>query len=142
MTRKPHLVLDTNVVISAVLWGGKPGELLALAGEGIVRLYTSRILLNELRTTLTRPKLARAVEATGLGVAEIVANYRRLAIVARARQLEAAISRDADDDDHVIACALAARADMLITGDDDLLTLEQVDGLPIRSVAASIVALM
>lgn len=95
-------MLDTNVVISAVLWGGKPGELLALAGEGGARLYTSRVMLDELRATLERPKLAKAVQSTGLSIAEILVAYRRLTTVARPAPLEKPLSRDPDDD-HVIA---------------------------------------
>ena len=68
MRRRPRLVLDTNVVISAILWGGKPGEMLAMAGEGEVQLYSSLILLEELRATLERPKLSKALAATGLGI--------------------------------------------------------------------------
>jgi putative PIN family toxin of toxin-antitoxin system len=108
--RKPRLVLDTNVVVSAVLWGGKPELLLALAGEGEIRLFTSKHLHEELRATLDRPKFAEAVAATGLTVDEIVSDYRRLSTRVRAAQLDRAYSRDPDDD-HVIACALAARAD-------------------------------
>ncbi len=139
MRRPPRLVLDTNVVISAVLWGGKPAELLALAGEGEVRLFSSRVLLDELRTTLERPKLAKAVGATGLEIVDILADYRRLATLTRLARLKKPLSRDPDDD-HVIACALAARADFLVTGDDDLLALEQVEGVAIRSVAAFMMA--
>jgi putative PIN family toxin of toxin-antitoxin system len=140
MRRPPRLVLDTNVVISAILWGGKPGHLLALAGEDEVRLHTSRVLLDELQATLERPKLARAVEATGLGVGDIVADYRRLTTLTRPTALEKPLSRDPDDD-HVIACALAAHADFLVTGDDDLLALGEVEGLAIRSVSASLMEL-
>jgi putative PIN family toxin of toxin-antitoxin system len=133
-------VLDTNVVISAILWDGKPGELLALAGEGEVRLHTSRQLLDELRTTLERPKLAPMVELTGQSVAELLADYRRLATLTRRASIGGRWSRDPDDD-HVIAAALAARADLLITGDVDLLELGAVEGMPILTPAAALLAL-
>ena len=134
MNRPPRLVLDTNVIISAILWGGKPAQLLALAGEGELQLCTSRVMLDELRKTLERPKLAKAVQATGRTAEELVSDYRRLTILKRPASLERPFSRDPDDD-HVIATALAARADFLVTGDDDLLELEQVEGVIIRLVA-------
>jgi putative PIN family toxin of toxin-antitoxin system len=137
MSRPPRLVLDTNVIVSAILWGGKPGQFLALAGEGDVRLYTSRLLLDELRQTLERPKFSKAVAATGLTIDQIIADYRRLCILARPRPLEKAVSRDPDDD-HVLAAALAARADVLVTGDDDLLVLDELEGVVIRSVAETL----
>jgi uncharacterized protein len=140
VTRPPRLVLDTNVVVSALLWEGKPGQLLARAESGEVRLYTSRTLLDELRDTLERPKLAKRVGLTGLGIADMVAGYRRVATVRRPAPLDRTFSRDPDDD-HVIACALAARADFLISGDNDLLTLKAIEGVAVRSVAAFLAAL-
>ena len=140
MSRPPRLVLDTNVVVSAVLRGGKPGELIATAGEGDVRLHSSRILLDELRSTLQPPKLARQVEATGLSVDSILASYRRLVTLIRRAPLAGTWSRDPDDD-HVIACALAVRADFIVTGDDDLLALGEVNEVRIVTVADFLKAL-
>lgn len=133
-------MLDTNVVVSALLWEGNPGQLLARAEIGEVRLYTSRTLLDELRDTLERPKLTKRVDLTGLGIADMVASYRRVATVKRPAPLDRTFSRDPDDD-HVIACALAARADFLISGDNDLLSLKEIEGVAVRSVATFLAAL-
>ncbi|HEX6374348.1 MAG TPA: putative toxin-antitoxin system toxin component, PIN family [Allosphingosinicella sp.] len=132
MTGPPRLVLDTNVVVSAILWEGNPGQLLAKAENGEVRLYTSRALLDELEDALGRSKLAKRVALTGLGVADMVASYRQVATVKRLKPLDRTYSRDPDDD-HVIACALAVRADFLVTGDVDLLSLGTVEGVRIVS---------
>ncbi|MGZ8285873.1 MAG: putative toxin-antitoxin system toxin component, PIN family [Allosphingosinicella sp.] len=132
MTRPPRLVLDTNVMVSALLWEGNPGRLLAKAENGEARLYASRFLLDELEDALGRPKLAKRVGLTGLGVADMVASYRQVATVKRPKPLSRTFSRDPDDD-HVIACALAARADFLVTGDGDLLSLGTVEGVRIVS---------
>lgn len=140
MRRPPRLVLDTNVVVSAVLWGGRPGELIAAAGEGEVRLHSSRDLLGELRATLERPKLARHIEAKRQPVDGILADYRRLVTLTRRALPTGAWSRDPDDD-RVIACALAVGADFVVTGDDDLLTLGEVEGVRIVSPAGCLGAL-
>ena len=87
-------------------------------------------MLDELRATLGRPKLARRVEAKGLTVDGILADYRRMVTLTRRALPTSAWSRDPDDD-RVIACALAVGADFLVTGDDDLLTLGKVEGLRI-----------
>lgn len=52
MRRKPRLVIDTNVLVAAYVWDGRPLELLALADERQVRLYTSPPLLAELQATV------------------------------------------------------------------------------------------
>jgi predicted nucleic acid-binding protein len=66
-----------------------------------------------------------------------VANYRRIAALVTARQLHAQVSRDADND-AVLACALAARADLLVSGDDNLLSLNSFNGIPIVTVAHAV----
>lgn len=132
MKRRPRLVLDTNVVVSALFWDGKPLEVMALALGGDVRLYASAALLAELRVTLAKPKLVKALEASGRSTAYHVDAYRRLVTLTRRAPAQGEWSRDPDDD-HVIACALASRADFLVTGDGDLLSLGTVEGVRIVS---------
>ncbi|MHB8474528.1 MAG: putative toxin-antitoxin system toxin component, PIN family [Gammaproteobacteria bacterium] len=117
-----RLVLDTNVLVSAFLWEGLPGRLIALADEQVITLYTSRVLLDELSVVLQRGKFTRRVQATGLSAAQLVRHYQRLAHRISVRQLTQRISRDADDD-QVLACARAAKADLIVSGDRDLLDL-------------------
>lgn len=95
------------------------------------------MLLEELAATLNKKKLAKALAATGLTVDQILHHIRRLVTLVRAPPLAKKIARDMDDDD-VPACALAARADFIVTGDDDLLVLKSFDGIPILTVAQAI----
>ncbi len=60
-----RLVVDTNVVVSALLWNGLPRRLLDIARSGDVEIYTSGVLLAELAATLLRPGLAEKLSATG-----------------------------------------------------------------------------
>ncbi len=140
MTRPPRLVVDTNVLVSAVLWQGTPGRLLELAGEQAVQLLTSRALLAELDSVLHRSKLAKPVAATGLSADQMLANYRKLATVVIVRPLAAPVSRDPDDD-RVLECALAARADLIVSGDEDLLTLRRFEGIPIVNAAHAVASI-
>ena len=128
--RHPRLVVDTNVLVSAFLWQGTPGRVIELAGEKVVQLFTSRALLDELAATLAKKKLAKYVAATGLSAQQMLAGYKRIATTVTARQLDERVSRDADDD-AVLACALAARADLVVSGDDDLLVLGSFNGIAI-----------
>lgn len=134
---RPRLVLDTNVLVSAFLWQGTPGRLVELASEQEVQLLTSKALLDELTATLAKRKLAKYVLATGLTAEQMLANYRRLATTVTARQLDARVSRDADDD-AVLACAQAARAELIVSGDDDLLSLRSFQGMPILTAAQAV----
>lgn len=134
---RPRWVVDTNVLVSAFLWQGTPGRVIELAGEQEIQLFTSRDLLDELASTLAKKKLAKYVAATGLTAEQMLASYKRLSTTVTARQLNERVSRDADDD-AVLACALAARADLIVSGDDDLLVLERFAGIAIVSAAEAL----
>ncbi|MGH8566230.1 MAG: putative toxin-antitoxin system toxin component, PIN family [Gammaproteobacteria bacterium] len=130
-------MLDTNVLVSAFLWRGAPKKLLERASEGEVQLYTSHELLDELGEVLKRRKFARVVSVTGLTATELLGFYRKLAYRVTARQLARQVSRDRDDD-AVLSCALAAKADLIVSGDADLLTLGEYRGIRIASPAAAL----
>jgi uncharacterized protein len=133
-----RLVLDTNVLVSAFLWQGTPNKLIEVATEGEVQLFTSRVLLDELTEVLHRKKFESAVSATGLTASELVSLYRRLAYRVTARKLAHRISRNADDD-AVLACAKAAHADLIVSGDQGLLALNAFQGIPIVTPAQAFV---
>ncbi len=130
-------VLDTNVLVSAFLWGGIPARLIELTSESEMQLYTSRALLDELVEVLQRRKFTRPMQATGFTANQLVSHYRRLAYRVTTRQLTQRISRDADDD-QVLACALAAKADLIVSGDRDLLTLKVFGNIPIVTAAEAV----
>lgn len=138
MKRRPRWVVDTNVVVSALLWRGTPGRLIELAvEEQAVQLFTSRALLAELAATLAKKKLTKYVAATGMTADQLLANYRLVATTVAVRNLDVRVSRDVDDDD-VLACAMAAHADLIVSGDEGLLVLKAFAGVPIVTVAQSI----
>lgn len=125
-----RIVIDTNIVVSALLWQGTPGRLIALAIDSEVKLFTSVALLDELADVLSRKKLTKAVAKTGRTADELFKDYRRLAHRVQARSLTKQVSRDADDD-HVLACASATRADLIVSGDIHLLELGSFQLIPI-----------
>ena len=131
-----RLVLDTNVVASALLWDGAPRRLLAFGRGETVRLFTSTPLLAELTEILIRPKFAKKIEASLLSVDQLVDLYGELAMVVR----PTSVSRVASDpdDDVVIGTALAAKADYLVTGDKALLSIGEYEGGRIISVSEAL----
>jgi uncharacterized protein len=127
-------VLDTNVVVSALLWNGVPEQILQLASEGELELATSPALLAELAGILNRPKFAQKLNEKNASPAEIVALYTQIAKAIEATPIEESSLRDPDDA-AVLACALAARVDLIVSGDADLQTLGNYAGIPIVSPA-------
>lgn len=117
-----------------MLWQGKPAELLDLGATDDVRLFTSQTLLEELERSLAKPRLAARLNAIGLTPAQHASNYASLAEVVVPSPLPIPISRDIDDD-RVLACAIAAQAAAVVTGDNDLLVLAAYHGIAMLRVA-------
>lgn len=103
------LVVDTNVVVSGLLWLGNPGRVLEAAAAGVLTIYTSVALIDELADTLGKPKLAPRVLASGFTLDELLQRYLDVAIAVVAPPIDPVVLADPDDD-HVLACALAAQA--------------------------------
>lgn len=133
-----RLVLDTNVVISGLLWaGGPPAQLIEAAQAGEVELFASKALLAELTRILARKKFARAVAASTLSIGELVLGYAELATIVTPAEI-APTSPDPDDD-HVLACAAASSADLIVSGDKrDLLPLKAYHDIAIVTAREAI----
>ena len=130
-----RLVLDTNVVVSALIWDGPPERLLDLAVSGEVALFSSAVLLDELAGVLERGRFVAALTARDLTPAFLTGRYGAVTTLVGPMPVGRAVPADADDD-HVIAAALGARADAIATGDRHLLELDPYRGLRILAPAA------
>lgn len=112
-------VLDTNVVASGLLWNGAPASLLDAAQRGEVELLSSRALVAELAGILLRAKFARAIAATGTDATSLVQGYLELVTLVQPDHVPAVVAADPADD-QVLACAVAARASAIVSGDRHL----------------------
>ena len=65
-----RVVLDTNVVASALLWGGTPERLIELADEGTLEFFTSEALLAEHTGILGRSKFALKLRQKNVSAAD------------------------------------------------------------------------
>lgn len=131
-----RLVLDTNVVVAALLWNGPPRRLLEAAIDGTVELVTSQVLLDELKEALAHPKFAKRVAQQGTTAAQLVDRYAAVASVAPPAMIAPTVAADPDDD-AVLACALACAAELIVTGDHALLNLKHHQGMLIVSPRAA-----
>jgi len=116
---------------------GRRGHCLDAALERRVTLYTSAMLIAELEDVLGRPKLAHRFAAIGSTPEALLDCYRALAGFDIPTALAFPGSFDPDDD-HVLAAAVAARADLIASGDRDLLDLASYDRILIATPARAV----
>ncbi len=132
-----RLVLDTNVVAAGFLWQGPPHRLVQRALDGAIDLAVSPALLVELEGILQRKKFAPRLAKQALSVAGLILRYAELAQLVQPASIAPVVLADPDDD-HVLACALAAQADLIVSGDTHLLDLKTYQGIPIVGAAEAL----
>lgn len=126
MTR---VTLDSNIYISALVFGGNPMRLLELATEGAIRVGISDAIIDEVqRVLLTKfgwsaERVAAAIETIGT-MTERTAPTEALEIV-----------KTDPDGNRVVECAAAAGSEFIVSGDVDLLALGGFGGITIVTAA-------
>ena len=119
-------VIDTNVLVSGLMWHGAPHALLEHVRNTTLSLVSSPALLAELADVIGRAKFD-----------VMLAEVRQLAEVVVPPPLPRPVCRDPDDD-AVLALALAAQADFIVSGDDDLLAIGVFQGIPVLTPAQAL----
>ena len=122
-----------------MLWGGVPRQLMRVARERRIELFTSTALLVELTGILGRSKFGKKISASALTVDQIIDRYVALTAMVHPASVPRIVSDP--DDDVVIGTALAAQADLIVTGDRDLLTLQEYEGIRIVNAATAVTLL-
>jgi putative PIN family toxin of toxin-antitoxin system len=125
------------VLLSGLLWRGTPHRLIEAVRAGALTLITSPALLAELDQVVRRPKFHAILARSRTDSERMLGEVRRLAEIIDPPPIPAPVSRDPDDD-AVLALAVASRADLIISGDGDLLALGGHAGIPIIDAAAAV----
>jgi putative PIN family toxin of toxin-antitoxin system len=124
-----RVVLDTNIIVSALISDGKPRELFRKGIENQFLIVTSDQMLKELTLVLRRPKFKtnpneiRRITRALLNSAEVISVKTELKVV-----------KEDPKDDMVIETAYDGHADFIVTGDRHLLELESFRGIKITTV--------
>ncbi|MBI4096315.1 MAG: putative toxin-antitoxin system toxin component, PIN family [Candidatus Levybacteria bacterium] len=118
------VILDTNILISAIGFGGKPRKVLHLILDDKIEAVTSPILMAELEDVVYKkfPKLAYNFSLIDPQIQD------KFKIVKPKKSL--LVARD-NDDNRVLEAAFAGKCDYIITGDKDLLDLKNYKNIKI-----------
>jgi putative PIN family toxin of toxin-antitoxin system len=130
-------VVDTNVLISGLLWDGAPHALLTHVRDGTLGLISSTYLLSELSRTIGRAKFSGILMRSNISQERVLTEVRQLAEMIEPPPLPQPVCRDPDDDE-VLALAVAAKADWIVSGDNDLLSLGSYAGIAIIPVTEAV----
>jgi putative PIN family toxin of toxin-antitoxin system len=124
-----RVVLDTNVLVSAIISDGKSRELLK---KGITNQYAiliSDLILKELIVVLRRPKFKISEDEAQRTILGII----RTADVVNVKTKIKAVKEDPKDD-MILETAIDGSADIIVTGDNHLLSLETFKGINVTTV--------
>lgn len=130
-----RLVVDTNVVISALLWGGVPRQLLDAIHQGRASAFASSELIREFREVLARERFAATIARFGKTPQSLAESYTGVAILIEPAPLSQLGTLRDPKDALVLACAVGAQADAIVSGDIDLGVLKSFLDIPILTPA-------
>lgn len=132
-----RLVLDTNIAVSGLIWSGPPARLIRLARSGSIAALTSNDLLDELHDVITRQKFVSLLERRQQHATFLIEDYAELCELVVPSQIPPTVLRDPDDD-AVLAAAAAGNADLIVSGDADLLDIGIFRSIPIVNAARAV----
>lgn len=125
------IVLDTNVLMSALIKKGKPRTVL-LATIRRHNLILSRKILEEFAETTTDPKIQKY--AGEQDIARFLRDIANAAKIVKVKSKLKVVKQDPDDD-VILATAYDGNADYIVSGDKHLLKLKEFRGIKIVSVS-------
>lgn len=135
--KQMRFVLDTNTIVSGLFWLGAPNLLLKAAKMQSFTLFTCPELLAELAKVIARKKFAAKVAASGRDPNRLVTELLNISTLVTIPTTRPRVCRDPNDD-IVLACAVSAHGDAIVSGDKDLQVLRNYQNIPILNAAEAL----
>lgn len=123
-----RIVVDTNVIASAIFFGGMPYQLLRHIMEDEVEVVASKEIVDEYEEIIIRLQRKYPAINTKIPLQDIITKVEIINVVS-----DIHVSRDSDDD-KFISCAVDGKCLYIVSGDNDLLTVGHYDGIEILTV--------
>lgn len=132
-----RIVLDTNVIVSGLLWTGAPKHLIEAVLEERVEAFTSVALLDELLNVAARAHLAKKMAGLGFTPVLLMQYYRDIAETVLPATIERVVPGDPADD-MLFATAIAAHADIIVSGDRAVRAITRYNQIDVLSPAQAL----
>jgi putative PIN family toxin of toxin-antitoxin system len=126
----PRVVVDTNVLVSALGWGGAPRQIVNLCLRDEIQVVLSPPILQGLERVLRYPKFSFP-EETVVGYLEMLTEIAYLVVL----EFHLQVVAEDPSDDRVLECALAGRVEFIVSGDRHLKSLGSFGGIKILAPA-------
>jgi len=131
-----RVVLDTNVLVSAIISDGKPRELLRRGISKEFCIVTSDLILRELSSVIRRPKFRTNEDEIHRIILALIQAAEVVEVVSRFSLVD-----EDPKDDMVVETAYDGKATFIVSGDSHLLTIEDFRGIKIVSVNRMLISL-
>lgn len=125
-SKPSKLILDTNVWVSALFWGGAPNQIFSLFTDQQIEVYFSDSTWAEWKTTVGRISHKLHQEKAFLRLSKLIKKNSYF----HSPDIKINVCRDPKDN-QFLELGIGARVDFLVSGDQDLLSLKKVRGLKI-----------
>jgi uncharacterized protein len=119
----PKIVIDTNIYISSIFWGGKPRQVVDLGRNKKVLIFSSSLIIDEIAD-----KLKSKFNLTEEECSQIIFDFSTFTTLVETPHSLKVIDDDPDDD-KFIECAVSSMSDYIVSGDKHLLTLKEYNGI-------------
>ena len=123
-------VLDTNVLVSGILWRGIPFQLLKWSEKNNLIIYTGLDIMAEVYRVLHHPKFQQYIENQHASPEELFTKIASLCTIIQIIEIVKGVCSDTDDE-KFLSCALSANVEVLVSGDKHLLELKQYQSIRI-----------
>lgn len=117
-----RVVIDTNVVISGLLFAGIPGQIVSLWKSGAIQALVSAEILQEYLKVLSYPRFNLSEQEISYLIYHEILPYFEVVEI-RGKTTKSTVITEDPSDDKFIYCALAGNAEVIISGDRHLLEL-------------------
>src|SRR3989338_2532150 len=129
------LVLDTNTYISGFLWEGNEAKLIRKIESGKASSFISKEILEEIDGVLRRDKFVTILKVANTTADEVLSKIVSLSTIVIGPKLEENVVKEDKDDDKFLECAVNAKADIIVSGDDHLLKLKEYKNIKIMTTS-------